>query len=77
MKLTKIKCFKCGDVIQSDGNGKFVQCSCGGCYIDETKYYCRVGGNFDTYFVEKDGDWILAKDYIKEQQDGTRESDKT
>ena len=62
--MTKIKCIYCNDIIQSDGNGKYVQCKCGNCYIDETKYYCRVGGNFDTYFVEKDNEWILAKDYI-------------
>lgn len=75
--MTRIKCFKCGDIIESDGYGKFVQCSCGSCYIDETEYYCRVGGDFGQYFVERDNEWILAKDYIKEQQDGTGESDKT
>ena len=75
MKLTQIKCFKCGDVIQSDGYGKYVQCSCGSCYIDETKYYCRVGGDFENYAVLKDDEWKPAIEYLKEQQDGTRESD--
>ena len=66
--MTKIKCLKCGDIIESDGKGKWVQCSCGACYIDETKYYCRVGGNFDTYEVEQDGKWILASEYLKEKE---------
>lgn len=42
--MTKIKCTHCGDIIESDGKGKFVQCSCGKIYIDETEYYCRIGG---------------------------------
>ena len=75
MKLTQIKCFKCGDIIKSDGYGKFAQCSCGSCYIDETKYYCRVGGDFEDYAVLKNNEWKPATEYLKEQQDGTRESD--
>lgn len=43
----KIMCKKCKDVIEGDGKGTFVQCSCKSCYIDETPYYCRVGGNLD------------------------------
>lgn len=67
--MTKIKCLKCGDTIESNGRGKWVQCSCHSCYIDETEYYCRVGGNFEDYAVEKDGQWILAKDYLKEKNE--------
>ena len=52
--MTKIKCKHCGDIIESDGFGKFVQCSCGKCYIDETPYYVRVGGN--------KGDWEIVKE---------------
>ena len=61
--MNKIKCLKCGDEIQSDGYGKFVSCSCNSCYIDETEYYCRVGGDLDKIEIEKDGEWILLKDY--------------
>lgn len=67
--MTKIKCLKCGDIIESDGKGKWVECSCHSCYIDETEYYCRVGGDFDKLEVEKDGQWILASEYLKENED--------
>lgn len=29
-----------------DTKGKFIQCKCKSCYIDETEHYCRIGGNF-------------------------------
>lgn len=45
MKHTKIKCKKCGDIIEGDGKGTYIQCKCKSCYIDETKWYVRVGGN--------------------------------
>ena len=55
--MTKIKCKHCGNIIQSDGKGKWVKCSCGKCYIDETEYYCRIGGN--------KGDWEFIKENNK------------
>lgn len=41
----KLKCKKCGDIIEGDKKGTFIQCKCKSCYIDETKWYVRVGGN--------------------------------
>ena len=41
----KIKCNVCGDILTGDGFGTFIKCSCGNAYIDETPYYCRIGGN--------------------------------
>lgn len=41
----KIKCKVCGDILTGDGFGTFIKCSCGNSYIDETPYYCRIGGN--------------------------------
>ena len=41
----KIKWKKCGDILEGDKKGTFIQCSCKSCYIDETLYYFRVGGN--------------------------------
>ena len=41
----KVKCKKCGDTIEGDKKGTFITCSCKSVYIDETKYYVRVGGN--------------------------------
>ena len=52
--MTKIKCKNCGDIIESDGRGKFVQCSCGKIYIDETQYYCRIGGNIGDFEIMED-----------------------
>ena len=43
----KIKCKRCGDILEGDSKGTFIQCSCKSCYIDETLYYCRIGGNLD------------------------------
>lgn len=63
--MTRIKCLKCGDIIESDGHGKWVQCSCKSCYIDETPNYCRVGGDFKDYEVEVNGEWILGSKYIE------------
>ena len=52
--MTKIKCKKCGDIIQGDGKGTFILCKCKSCYIDETKWYVRVGGNpEDIEFIEE------------------------
>ena len=65
--MNKIKCLKCGDIIESDGYGKFVQCKCKSCYIDETAYYCRIGGEFDQIQIEKNNEWVLLKDYDKEK----------
>lgn len=43
----KIKCKKCGDIIEGDKRGTLIECKCKACYIDETKYYVRVGGNLE------------------------------
>ena len=66
--MTQIKCLKCNDIIESDGNGKFVQCSCGSCYVDETQYYCRVGGDpkESEIFDDETMKWVLVKDYLEE-----------
>lgn len=60
----KIKCKKCGDILVGDKKGTFIQCSCKSCYIDETKWYVRVGGNPED---------IEDYDKLKEQLDGSNE----
>ena len=45
----RIKCLKCGDIIESMHRHDFVQCSCGACFVDGGHDYMRIGGN--------DGDW--------------------
>lgn len=41
----KIKCKKCGDIIEGDKKGHLISCKCNSCSIDETPYYYRVIGN--------------------------------
>ena len=45
----KIKCLKCGDIIEGDRRGHLILCKCESCYIDETPYYYRIGGNPSDY----------------------------
>ena len=42
---TKIKCLKCGDIIEGDRLGHLISCKCEACYIDETPDYYRIGGD--------------------------------
>ena len=41
----RIKCLKCGDIIESKYTHDWVQCSCGACFVDGGHDYMRVGGN--------------------------------
>lgn len=45
----RIRCKKCGDIIESMSRHDWVQCSCGACFVDGGHDYMRVGGN--------EGDW--------------------
>ena len=67
-KPTEIKCLQCGDIIKSDGSGKWVSCSCGKCYIDQTEYYCKIGGDFKKVEIEDNGNWVLLEKYIDDGQ---------
>lgn len=40
----KIKCKKCNTIIEGDKKGHLIWCKCGACFIDETPYYARIGG---------------------------------
>ena len=71
--MTKIKCLKCGDILESDGNGKWVDCSCHSCYIDETDDYCRVGGNFDDYEIFDNNEWITFKEFTERHDSNVQE----
>lgn len=39
----KIKCKKCGDIIQSMHRHNFVRCKCGSIFIDGGSEYVRMG----------------------------------
>ena len=49
--MAKIKCNYCGDILEGDKKGTYIQCSCGKCAIDETPYYWRIIGNFEDFEV--------------------------
>ena len=66
--MTKIRCLNCKDIIESDGFGKFVQCKCGQCYIDETQYYCRIGGLSDKIEISDGKEWYILDDYADLEQ---------
>jgi hypothetical protein len=52
----KLKCLKCGDIIESKYRHDFVWCKCKTCFIDGGKDYTRVGYNTDAdYELIKDG----------------------
>jgi len=38
----KIKCKKCGDIIEGDKRGTLIYCSCKTIGIDETRWYVRI-----------------------------------
>ena len=42
---TMAKCLECGDEIYSATEGRYTACSCDKTYIDETEFYCRIGGD--------------------------------
>lgn len=49
--MAKIKCNNCGDILEGDKKGTYIQCSCGKCAIDETPYYYRIIGNLGDFEV--------------------------
>lgn len=53
----KIKCKKCGDIIQGDRKGNFIMCKCGACAIDENPYYIRLIGMKEDYEEIKE-EWV-------------------
>ena len=45
----KIRCKKCGDIIEGDKKGTYIECSCKSIAIDETIRYTRLIGNPEDY----------------------------
>ncbi len=58
----KIKCTKCGDVLEGDKKGTWITCTCKAIYIDETKWYYRIGGN--------EGDFEILEEKEEEGKNG-------
>lgn len=52
----KIKCLKCGDIIESKHRHHFVMCSCRACFVDGGDDYLRIGGDFSKMrIIKEDG----------------------
>ena len=55
----KIKCLKCGDIIESKSVHDWVQCTCGACYVDGGHDYMRIGGNKEDW--EDLSEWEITE----------------
>ena len=45
----KIKCLRCGEIIESKETNDFVECSCGSVAVDGGKDYQKIIGNPKDY----------------------------
>ena len=45
----KLRCKKCGDIVQSKYSGHFSSCTCGSVSVDESEFCCRISGDYDGY----------------------------
>lgn len=55
----RIKCTKCGDIIQSTFRHDFVRCSCRSTFIDGGDAYTRCGGDVE---LHADGSIVIYDD---------------
>lgn len=60
----KFVCVHCESIMQSQYEGHFCECKCGKSFIDETKYYCRSGGEMQslTRLLVEDFTILLSED---------------
>ena len=58
----RIKCLKCGDIIESEYRHDFKTCSCGACAVDGGRDYLRRCGNPDDWQGMSE---IIAEDTSK------------
>ena len=70
--MAKIKCNHCGDILEGDKRGTYIQCSCGKCAIDETPYYFRLIGNLEDFEVlePKETKEAFENEKIKQEEMG-------
>lgn len=72
MGKIKIKCLKCGKVIESTYRHHFKECSCRNVWVDGGSDYLRFGGNLKdkkSYLFIRDGKEIKPEDMmIKNEQ---------
>ncbi len=54
----KIRCKHCGDVIEGDKKGTYIECKCGKCAVDETEYYWRIIANKEDFEEVKENECV-------------------
>lgn len=62
---TVLTCLACKTAIYSPRSGQFTSCKCDEIFIEETPYYCRIGGDTEEYKIE----YLKMADTPKENQD--------
>lgn len=72
--MVKIKCNHCGDILEGDMKGTYIQCSCGRCAIDETPYYWRIIGNGEDFEVIEPKETREEFENEKRKQEEDREN---
>lgn len=61
-KKTKIKCLKCGDIIESKFRHDFRWCSCKNIFIDGGNDYLRYGGN-----IEDEDSFVFITEEVEDE----------
>lgn len=59
----KIRCKKCGDIIERDKKGTYITCKCKAIAIDETTCYWRIIGK------QEDFEQVQVEDKINENKE--------
>lgn len=54
MMGTKLKCNKCGDIIESKSLHDFVPCKCGAIFVDGGAEYLRFGGAMEDISISRE-----------------------
>ncbi len=49
IRVNKIKCRKCGDIIESTSVHDFIFCSCGACAVDGGMEYLKRVGEYEDW----------------------------
>jgi hypothetical protein len=61
--MSKAKCLKCNDIIESKHRHDFVRCSCNEIFLDGGDEYIRAGANdLSNILIENDSEFFAALD---------------
>ena len=62
----KLKCKNCNDIIEGDGKGTYISCTCGKVAVDEVApYYTRINGNEGDFEVIRDNQKTLYEEGLE------------